>query len=54
MGLVQYSAKFMPDVASVVRPKQELTRKGAKFVWEAEQQTAFERLKQMISHAETS
>ena len=53
MGLVQYSAKFMPDVASVVRTIQELTRKGAKFAWEAEQQTAFERLKQMIAQAET-
>ena len=38
MGLVQYSAKFMPDVASVARPLQELTRKGANFVWGAEQQ----------------
>ena len=26
MGLVQYSAKFMPDVASVAKPIQELTR----------------------------
>ena len=53
MGLVQYSAKFMPDLASVARPIQELTRKGVKFVWGEEQQTAFERLKQMITHADT-
>lgn len=32
MGLVQYSAKFMLDVASVARPIQVLTRKGVKFV----------------------
>jgi len=31
MGLVQYSAKFTPDVASVAKPIQELTRKGVTF-----------------------
>ena len=45
MGPPQYSTKFTPDVASAVRAIQELTRKGAKFVWGAEQQTAFEMLK---------
>ena len=53
MGLVQYSAKFMPDVASVAKPIQELTRKSTKFVWGAAQQTAFQELKQMITQAET-
>lgn len=53
MGLVQYSAKFMLDVASVARPIQVLTRKGVKFVGGAEQQTAFERLKQMITQVDT-
>ena len=33
MGLVQYSAKFMLDIALVARPIQVLTRKGVKFVW---------------------
>ena len=53
MGLVQYSAKFLPDVASVSRPIQELTRKGTKFVWGVEQQTPFKRLKLMITQADT-
>ena len=34
MGLVQYSTKFMQDVALAVRAIQELTRKGAKFYGE--------------------
>ena len=51
MGLVQYSAKFMADLASVAKPIQELMRKGVKFVWGEEQKTAFERLKRMITHA---
>ena len=52
-GVVQYSAKFMPDVASVAKPIQELTRKSTKFVWGAEQQTAFQELKRMITQADT-
>ena len=53
MGLVQYSAKFMPDVASVAKPIQELTRKGIVFHWGKEQQTAFEELKRLITQTET-
>ena len=53
MGLVQYSAKFTTDVASVAKPKEELTRKSTKFVWGAEQETAFQELKRMITQADT-
>ena len=45
MGLVQYLAKFMPDVASTAKPIQQLTRKGITFKWGKEQQTAFQELK---------
>ena len=41
MGPVQYSAKIMPDVASVAKLIQKLTRKGVIFQWSKEQQTAF-------------
>jgi len=53
MGLVQYSEKFMPDVASIAKPIQELTRKGVTFKWGEEQQTAFQELKCLITQAET-
>jgi len=53
MGLVQYSAKFMPDVASVAKPIQELTRQGVTFNWGEEQQMAFQELKCLISRSET-
>ena len=46
-------AKFIADLGSVAKPIKELKRKGAKFEWEEEQQTAFEWLKQMITHAGT-
>ena len=45
MGMVQYSARFMPDLASIARPIQDLARKGVPFVWGAEQQKAFQELK---------
>ncbi|PFX23119.1 Transposon Tf2-6 polyprotein [Stylophora pistillata] len=53
MRIVQYSSKFMPDVASVTKPIQELTRKGVVFHWGNEQQAAFEELKRLITQAET-
>ena len=53
MGLVQYSTKFMPDLASIARPIQDLTRKKVPFVWGAEQQKAFQDLKGLITQAET-
>ena len=53
MGLVQYSAKFMLDLASIAKPIQELTRKGVTFKWGAEQQRSFQELKKLITQAET-
>ena len=43
----------MPDVTSVAKPIQELTRKSTKFVWGAEQQTSFQDLTRMITQADT-
>ena len=53
MGLVQYSAKFMPDIATVAKPIQELTKKGVAFKWGVEQQTAVQELKRLITQAQT-
>ena len=53
LGLVQYSAKFMPDIVTVAKPIHELTKKGVEFKWGVEQQTAFQELKRLITQAET-
>ena len=53
LGLVQYSAKFIPDFATVSEPLRQLTRKNVKFVWGRQQAEAFEKLKEIISKAET-
>ena len=53
MGLVQYSAKFILNLASVAQPIQELTKKGARFVWGPKQQSTFEELKRLVTSADT-
>ena len=53
MGHVQYSAKFIPDLVTIRRPILDLTRKDAKFHWEPEQASKFNKLKRLIFKAET-
>lgn len=53
MGLVQFSAKFLPNLSTVARPIQELTRKGVDFVWGEHQEKAFRELKRLITSADT-
>ena len=53
MGLVQYSAKFIPDLVNIRRPMWDLTRKDAKIYWGPEQESEFNKLKRLISKAET-
>ena len=50
---MQYSAKFIPDFATVSEPLQQLTRKNVKFVWGHQEAEAFEKLKELITSAET-
>ena len=53
MGLVQYSAKFIPYLTAIGSRIMDLTRKHVKFIWGNEQQSAFEKLKSFISRADT-
>ena len=53
MGLVQYSSKFIPDLATVAKPIQELTRKSVTYQWGKAQQEAFDELKLRLCSAET-
>lgn len=53
LGLVQYSAKFLPNFSEVSEPLRKLTRKNCTFVWSTEQDNAFEKLKTMITQADT-
>nr|XP_058967969.1 uncharacterized protein K02A2.6-like [Pocillopora verrucosa] len=53
LGLVQYCAKFLPNFAQEAEPIRQLTRKDEPFVWKEVQQQSFEKLKYLLTRAET-
>ena len=53
LGLVNFSARFIPNLASIAEPLHRLTRKQTPFVWGTEQQGAFDVLKDSLANAET-
>ena len=53
MGLVNYSARFIPDLSIVSAPLRELTRKNAVFRWGKSEQESFDELKKRLASAET-
>ena len=50
LGLVQYSSRFIPDLATLARPIQYLVKKSIRFVWGQEHEHAFYQLKKAITH----
>ena len=53
LGLVNFTARFIPDLATVSAPLRQLTKSGESFVWGPEQQQSFDELKKRLSSAET-
>ena len=53
LGLVNFNARFIPDLATVAEPLRRLTKKGEPFMFGPEQQAAFAELKQRLTQAET-
>ena len=52
LGLAQFVSKFVPNLSSIAEPIQRLTHKNAEFKWGKEQQVAFEKLKELITHVD--
>ncbi len=52
-AIVQYCAKFLPNFAQEAEPIRQLTRKDEPFMWEEAQQQSFEKLKYLLTQAET-
>ena len=52
LGLVNFSARFIPNLASIAEPLHRLTRRETPFVWGTEQQAAFDTLKSRLANAE--
>ena len=49
LGMVNYYAKFLPNLASVLHPLNQLLQKNVKFQWTAATQKAFEKVKKLIT-----
>lgn len=49
LGLVEYYSKFVPRLAEVVEPMRVLLRKNEPFIWSAETDSSFRRVKEMLS-----
>ena len=52
VGLCQYYRRFVPDFSGIAAPLHALTKKGARFLWTPECQTAFEKLKSTLTSAD--
>ena len=50
LGLVNFSARFIPNLASIAEPLRMLTRSGQKFIWGPQQGKAFQMLKAKLSN----
>ena len=52
LGLVNFTARFIPDLATVSAPPRQLTKNGEPFVWGPDQQQSFGELKKRLYNAE--
>ena len=50
-GFLNYLAKFLPRLADVLEPIQQLTHKEVPWQWQHEHDTAFEKVKQLVTQA---
>ena len=47
-GMVNFLSTFCQDLQKLLKPIYDLTRKGRSFIWEQEQQVAFEEIKKRL------
>ena len=52
LGLVNFTARFIPDLSTVSAPLRQVTKNGEPFVWDQEQQQSFDELKKLFASAE--
>jgi len=45
LGLVNQSARFSPNIATLSKPLRDLLQKNAPWIWDSQQQNSFEKLK---------
>ena len=52
LGLVNYSSRYIPNLATVSGPLHELTKKNTMFKWGKSEQQSFDKLKNLLSNTE--
>ena len=53
LGMANYSNKYIPNNAAILEPLRVLTKKTARFTWNASHQTAFDKLKIALTRTST-
>ena len=48
MGMVNFISIFCPELQKLLKPIYDFTRKGRQFLWEKEQQKAFDEIKHRL------
>ena len=48
VGMVNFVSIFCPKLQKLLKPIYNLTRKGRQFIWEGEQQKAFDEIKHIL------
>ncbi len=51
LGLIRYYGKFLPDLATILRPLNKLLQKTVRWNWTANCEEAFARAKEMLMSA---
>lgn len=53
LGLVNFAGRFIPNLSTIAEPLNRLLRKDQSFVWEPEQNEAFDKLKDCLANVST-
>ena len=51
--MVNYSSRFIPNLATIAEPLRRLTRKGEPFIWNEEHENSFNQLKESLANTDT-
>ena len=51
LGMVGFSARFIPNFATIAEPLRAISRQGVPLVWGSEQEASFQELKQQLASA---
>ena len=49
LGMIQYLAKFLPNLSDITKPLRELTHKEVEWVWDQPQENAFRKLQEAVT-----